>query len=135
MANMIPRIAAYCEAKFDSWGLIMQFAAVAFKTTRLIMIQILLTSKGITLNLITYLYCVALCCLVFLWIFVEFLILRENSSFHFDCVIFGSNSLYKFALNLNMFLLVGKTFALTMNVASVVKDWFLQEELIGVKCV
>lgn len=92
------------------------------------MIQILLTSKGITLNPITSLYYVAPCCLVFLlvpWIFVELPILRETSSFHFDFVIFGTNSLCAFALNLAVFLLVGKTSALTMNVAGVVKDWLL----------
>ncbi|EYU23046.1 hypothetical protein MIMGU_mgv1a025006mg [Erythranthe guttata] len=133
MANMISisigvGIAAYGEAKFDSWGVILQLGAVAFEATRLVMIQILLTSKGITLNPITSLYYVAPCCLVFLfvpWVFVEFPILRENSSFRFDYVIFGTNSMCAFALNLAVFLLVGKTSALTMNVAGVVKDWLL----------
>ncbi|EOY29504.1 Nucleotide-sugar transporter family protein [Theobroma cacao] len=121
-------IAAYGEARFDSWGVILQLGAVAFEATRLVMIQILLTSKGITLNPITSLYYVAPCCLVFLlvpWIFVEFPILKETSSFHFDFVIFGTNSFCAFALNLAVFLLVGKTSALTMNVAGVVKDWLL----------
>ncbi|XP_031110059.1 probable sugar phosphate/phosphate translocator At2g25520 [Ipomoea triloba] len=133
MANMVSisvgvAIAAYGEAKFDSWGVILQLGAVAFEATRLVMIQILLTSKGITLNPITSLYYVAPCCLVFLsvpWIFVEFPVLKENSSFHFDYLIFGTNSLCAFALNLAVFLLVGKTSALTMNVAGVVKDWLL----------
>ncbi|XP_052209946.1 probable sugar phosphate/phosphate translocator At5g25400 [Diospyros lotus] len=133
MANMISisigvAIAAYGEAKFDSWGVMLQLGAVAFEATRLVMIQILLTSKGITLNPITSLYYVAPCCLVFLfvpWIFVEFPVLKESSSFHFDFVIFGTNSLCAFALNLAVFLLVGKTSALTMNVAGVVKDWLL----------
>ncbi|KAK4415529.1 putative sugar phosphate/phosphate translocator [Sesamum alatum] len=133
MANMISisigvGIAAYGEAKFDSWGVILQLGAVAFEATRLVMIQILLTSKGITLNPITSLYYVAPCCLVFLffpWVFVEYPILRENSSYHLDYVIFGTNSFCAFALNLAVFLLVGKTSALTMNVAGVVKDWLL----------
>lgn len=52
MANMISisigvAIAAYGEAKFDSWGVLLQLGAVAFEATRLVMIQILLTSKGI----------------------------------------------------------------------------------------
>ncbi|CAH9089474.1 unnamed protein product [Cuscuta epithymum] len=133
MTNMISisvgvAIAAYGEAKFDTWGVILQLGAVAFEATRLVMIQILLTSKGITLNPITSLYYVAPCCLVFLfvpWVFVEYPVLRENSSFHLDYVIFGTNSLCAFALNLAVFLLVGKTSALTMNVAGVVKDWLL----------
>ncbi|KAL3746589.1 hypothetical protein ACJRO7_015536 [Eucalyptus globulus] len=121
-------VAAYGEAKFDAWGVVLQLGAVAFEATRLVMIQILLTSKGIQLNPITSLYYVAPCCLAFLfvpWIFVEFPVLRETSSFHFDFVIFGTNSLCAFALNLAVFLLVGKTSALTMNVAGVVKDWLL----------
>nr|DAD44899.1 TPA_asm: hypothetical protein HUJ06_003129 [Nelumbo nucifera] len=108
MANMVSisvgvAIAAYGEARFDTWGVILQLAAVAFEATRLVMIQILLTSKGITLNPITSLYYVAPCCLVFLfipWVLVEFPVLKEMSSFHFDYVIFGTNSLCAFALNL-----------------------------------
>ncbi|XP_010417319.1 PREDICTED: probable sugar phosphate/phosphate translocator At2g25520 [Camelina sativa] len=133
MTNMLSisfgvAIAAYGEAKFDGWGVFLQLGAVAFEATRLVLIQILLTSKGINLNPITSLYYVAPCCLVFLsvpWIFVEFPVLRDTSSFHFDFVIFGTNSVCAFALNLAVFLLVGKTSALTMNVAGVVKDWLL----------
>ncbi|CAA3007834.1 probable sugar phosphate phosphate translocator At5g25400 [Olea europaea subsp. europaea] len=133
MTNMISisigvGVAAYGEAKFDTWGVILQLGALAFEATRLVLIQILLTSKGITLNPITSLYYVAPCCLVFLffpWIFVEFPLLKETSSFHFDFLIFGTNSFCAFALNLAVFLLVGKTSALTMNVAGVVKDWLL----------
>ncbi|GAB4832871.1 hypothetical protein Ancab_006887 [Ancistrocladus abbreviatus] len=133
MANMVSisvgvAIAAYGEAKFDSWGVTLQLGAVAFEATRLVLIQILLTSKGINFNPITSLYYVAPCCLVFLsipWILVEYPTLKETSSFHIDFFIFGTNSLCAFALNLAVFLLVGKTSALTMNVAGVVKDWLL----------
>lgn len=133
MANMVSisvgvAIAAYGEAKFDSWGVILQLGAVAFEATRLVMIQILLNSKGITLNPITSLYYVAPCCLVFLtvpWLVVEYPVLKETSSFHLDFFVFGTNSFCAFALNLAVFLLVGKTSALTMNVAGVVKDWLL----------
>ncbi|KAK7283078.1 hypothetical protein RIF29_12336 [Crotalaria pallida] len=121
-------VAAYGEARFDTWGVLLQLGAVAFEATRLVMIQILLTSKGISLNPITSLYYVAPCCLLFLsvpWLFVEYPVLKEVSSFRFDFVIFGTNSLCAFALNLAVFLLVGKTSALTMNVAGVVKDWLL----------
>ncbi|XP_073032110.1 probable sugar phosphate/phosphate translocator At2g25520 [Primulina eburnea] len=121
-------VAAFGEAKYDSWGVLLQLGAVLFEATRLVMIQILLTSKGINLNPITSLYYVAPSCLAFLsvpWIFVEFPLLRQRSGFHFDFAIFGTNSLCAFALNLAVFLLVGKTSALTMNVAGVVKDWLL----------
>ncbi|KAI9125896.1 hypothetical protein K1719_003314 [Acacia pycnantha] len=133
MANMLSisvgvAIAAYGEAKFDAWGVTLQLLAVSFEATRLVLIQILLNSKGISLNPITSLYYIAPCCLVFLsipWMIMEYPALMETSSFHFDFVIFGTNSLCAFALNLAVFLLVGKTSALTMNVAGVVKDWLL----------
>ncbi|XP_047323641.1 probable sugar phosphate/phosphate translocator At5g25400 [Impatiens glandulifera] len=133
MMNMVSisvgvAIAAYGEAKFDGLGVSLQLGAVAFEATRLVMIQILLASKGITLNPITSLYYVAPCCLFFLsvpWMVVELPLLKKTSSFHFDLVIFGTNSFCAFALNLAVFLLVGKTSALTMNVAGVVKDWLL----------
>ncbi|KAH9291361.1 hypothetical protein KI387_043451 [Taxus chinensis] len=130
MANMIGisvgvAIAAYGEAKFNTWGVMLQLGAVGFEATRLVLIQILLTSKGITLNPITSLYYVAPCCLVFLtvpWLFVEFPLLKDNSTFHLDYFVFGTNSVCAFALNLAVFLLIGKTSALTMNVAGVAKD-------------
>ncbi|THU70383.1 hypothetical protein C4D60_Mb08t24400 [Musa balbisiana] len=59
---------------------------------------------------------------------VELPVLRDRlaaSAFRPDILIFGTNSLCAFALNLAVFLLVGKTSALTMNVAGVVKDWLL----------
>ena len=36
-----------------------------------------------------------------------------------------ANAAAAFALNLSVFLLIGKTSALTMNVAGVIKDWLL----------
>ncbi|KAK4774198.1 hypothetical protein SAY87_029217 [Trapa incisa] len=133
MANMVSitagvAIAAYGEARFDLSGVLLQLGAVGFEATRLVLIQILLTSAGIKLNPMTSLYYVAPCCLVFLsipWAIMEFPILRQTSSFHLDLFIFGTNSVCAFALNLAVFLLVGKTSALTMNVAGVVKDWLL----------
>ncbi|KAF3327165.1 putative sugar phosphate/phosphate translocator [Carex littledalei] len=121
-------VAAYGEARFDVWGVTLQLAAVAFEATRLVLIQILLTSKGISLNPITSLYYVAPCCFVFLalpWSVVELPRLRTMTAIQPDLVTFGTNSLCAFALNLAVFLLVGKTSALTMNVAGVVKDWLL----------
>ncbi|GFP83950.1 probable sugar phosphate/phosphate translocator at2g25520 [Phtheirospermum japonicum] len=122
-------VAAYGEAKYDSWGVFVQQGAMVFEATKLVMIQILLTSKGINLNPITLLYYVALSCLSFLaipWVLVELPLLRQQKlGFQFDFVIFGTNSLCAFALNLAVFLLVSKTSALTMNVAGVVKDWLL----------
>ncbi|GKA88648.1 probable sugar phosphate/phosphate translocator [Tanacetum coccineum] len=133
MCNMLSislgvAIAAYGEAKFNAWGIMLQLGGGVFEATRLVFIEILLKSKGIELNPITTLYYVAPCCLVFLsvpWMIVELPTLIETSSFQFDYLVFGTNSLCAFALNLASFLLIGKTSALTLNVAGVVKDWLL----------
>ncbi|KAJ1256336.1 hypothetical protein BS78_K048100 [Paspalum vaginatum] len=128
-------VAAYGEARFDAFGVTLQLAAVAAEATRLVLIQILLTSRGLKLNPITSLYYIAPCCLAFLtvpWYAVELPRLRAAAAAspggqlpRPDVFVFGTNSLCAFALNLAVFLLVGKTSALTMNVAGVVKDWLL----------
>ena len=59
------------------------------------------------------------------WVLIEFPILKASSSFYMDVRIFGANCACAFLLNLAVFLFVGKTSTLTMNVASVVKDWSL----------
>ncbi|KAL0311784.1 UNVERIFIED_CONTAM: putative sugar phosphate/phosphate translocator [Sesamum radiatum] len=108
-------IAAYGEAKYDSWGVFLQLGAVVFEATRLVMIQILLTSKGISLNPITSLYYVAPSCLAFLaipWLFVEYPLLKQQSSgFHFDFVIFGTNFSVCLCIELGCVLVGGKDFS------------------------
>ncbi len=46
-------IAAYGEARFDAFGVMLQLVAVAAEATRLVLIQILITSKGMSVNPIT----------------------------------------------------------------------------------
>eukprot|EP00850_Spirogloea_muscicola_P013963 SM000097S24816 [mRNA] locus=s97:391426:394408:+ [translate_table: standard] len=121
-------IAAYGEANFNIVGVLLQLGAVAFEAFRLVLIQILLTSKGIKLNPILSLYYVAPCCLFFLtfpWLYVELPRLLAAGSFKPDFLTFGTNASVAFGLNIAVFLLIGKTSALTMNVAGVVKDWLL----------
>ena len=83
----------------------------------------LLTAKGVSLNPITSLYYIAPTCLVFLtlpWFFIEVPLLFGAASANFrqpDFLIFFFNCICAFALNCAVFLLIGKTSALTMNVA------------------
>eukprot|EP00959_Pyramimonas_sp_CCMP1952_P291166 6090470-Pyramimonas_sp.AAC.1 len=51
--------------------------------------------------------------------------MAEDPNLKFDFLIMGSNACVALALNLAVFLLIGKTSALSMNVAGVVKDWIL----------
>ncbi|KAG0581747.1 hypothetical protein M758_3G003700 [Ceratodon purpureus] len=133
MTNMVTisigvAIAAYGEARFNLWGVTLQLSAVCVEALRLVLIQILLNSRGISLNPITTLYYVAPACFLFLslpWYFIEYPKLLEMSTFEIDFMTFGLNSMIAFLLNISVFVLVGKTSALTMNVAGVVKDWLL----------
>ncbi|KAI3757531.1 hypothetical protein L6452_05071 [Arctium lappa] len=121
MSNMLSisfgvAIATYGETKFNSFGVMLQLGVVVFEATRLVLIQILFNSKGISLYPITSLYYVVPCCLVFLsvpWIIVEVPKVRDGSSFRFDYLVSGTNSLCAFGLNLGLFLLVRKTSAST----------------------
>lgn len=83
----------------------------------------LLAAKGVSLNPITSLYYIAPTCLVFLtlpWFFIEvpqLLGAVGGAARQPDFLVFFFNCICAFALNLSVFLLIGKTSALTMNVA------------------
>ncbi|CAI7849147.1 unnamed protein product [Closterium sp. NIES-54] len=134
-ANMVAitvgvAVAAYGEANFNLTGVLLQLAAVCFEALRLILIQILLTAKGVSLNPITSLYYISPVCLLFLsipWLLVEYPRLAPSLTIPAQpaLVLFLANCACAFSLNLAVFLLIGKTSALTMNVAGVVKDWLL----------
>jgi hypothetical protein len=64
-------------------------------------------------------------CLSIPWVVVELPSLLHDMNVSFSIPIFVSNALAAFALNMSVFLLIGKTSALTMNIAGVIKDWLL----------
>eukprot|EP00898_Chlorokybus_atmophyticus_P005990 jgi/Chlat1/6392/Chrsp44S05840 len=133
MTNMIVisigvAVASYGEINFVPTGVFIQLAAIVAEAVRLVMVQILLTSQGVTMNPITSLYYISPVCFLFLLVpftFLELPTLRNDTTLHWDSSIFLSNAGVAFLLNLAVFLLIGKTSALTMNVAGVVKDWLL----------
>ncbi|KAL0413963.1 UNVERIFIED_CONTAM: putative sugar phosphate/phosphate translocator [Sesamum radiatum] len=94
---------------------------------RLVLTQVLLQKKGLTLNPITSLYYIAPCSFVFL--FVPWYLLEmpgmEVSQIKFNIWIFFSNALCALALNFSIFLVIGRTGAVTIRVAGVLKDWIL----------
>ncbi|KAK3157377.1 hypothetical protein QOZ80_2AG0120770 [Eleusine coracana subsp. coracana] len=121
-------VAAYDKAHFDARGVALQLAVVVAEAMCLVLIQILLTSKGVKLNPITSLYYIFPCCLVFLavpWCFVELPRLSAAAAAGTmarpDVVVFGTNCLCAFALNLAVFLLVGKMSAFMCSVTCVMQ--------------
>jgi len=123
-------IASYGELNFHLLGVLIQLASVCAEAFRLGLVQIILNSEKLKMNSITTLYYVSPACFVFLLIPFTFLevpkYLDENTEVNTSQPhILFLNACTAFALNMAVYLLIGKTSALTMNVAGVVKDWLL----------
>eukprot|EP00891_Asterochloris_glomerata_P003318 jgi/Astpho2/3318/e_gw1.00054.52.1_t len=121
-------IASYGELNFVVIGVVLQMCSICTESTRLVLVQILLQRRGLKLNPITTLYYVAPCCLAFLvlpFAMLELPKIMNDPKVNLNPAIFLSNAAAAFGLNMAVFLLIGKTSALTMNIAGVVKDWML----------
>eukprot|EP00890_Picochlorum_soloecismus_P002206 jgi/Picsp_1/2987/NSC_01210-R1_plastidic phosphate translocator-like protein1 len=120
-------ICAIGEENLIMKGLMQQLVALLFEAARLTLVQILMSGKGIKLNPLQSLYYVSPACFFCLLVpfaFVEMEELIVNTPVIYPAVFLG-NGLIAFSLNLAVFLLIGKTSALTMNIAGVIKDWLL----------
>mmetsp|Transcript_12155 Transcript_12155/g.39980 ORF Transcript_12155/g.39980 Transcript_12155/m.39980 type:complete len:337 (+) Transcript_12155:83-1093(+) len=121
-------IAAYGELHIVLIGVYQQLSALVFEATRLMLVQVLMNSQGYTMNPIQSLYYVSPACLFCLsipWLAVELPQLRMTSGLQIDPLIFLANAATAFLLNIAVFMLIGQTSALTMNIAGVIKDWIL----------
>lgn len=108
-------------------GVLNQVCSMVLEAARLTLVQLLLQARGIKLNPITTLYHVAPVCLAFLLIPLATLE-AERVAAHQHTVGVGLlllSATAAFALNCSVFLLIGKTSALTMNIAGVAKDVML----------
>ncbi|XP_028101255.1 probable sugar phosphate/phosphate translocator At3g14410 [Camellia sinensis] len=116
----------YEEIDINWIGLVYQMGGVVGEALRLIFMEIFVKMKGLKLNPIFVMYYVSPCsvlCLFILWIFLEKPKMDAQGTWSFQPVILTLNSLYTFALNLSVFLVISHTSALTIRVAGVVKDW------------
>ena len=125
-------ISSYGELNFHFFGFCVQLVAILVETCRIILVQIILGKANLKLNSMTTLYYVSPACFVFLLIPFAFLELPEiayrvelTHTTRHSTVIMFANAACAFALNTAVYLLIGKTSALTMNIAGVVKDFFL----------
>ena len=117
-------------------GVLFQLGSICTESNRIVLVQMLLQSKGVKLNPITSMYYILPCCFVFLllpWAVIEYPRLAAAAAdpagpTFFDAnggFVFMTNAAAAFTLNCSVFLLIGKSSALTMNIAGVVKDWLL----------
>lgn len=120
-------VCAIGEENLVTKGLLQQLVALLFEAARLTLVQILMAGKGIKLNPLQSLYYVSPACLACLSVPFAFVELKEliNEPPTIDPAVLLGNGLIAFSLNLAVFLLIGKTSALTMNIAGVIKDWLL----------
>lgn len=121
-------IASYGELNFNLFGVMLQLGSIVTESIRLVLVQILLQSRGLKLNPITTLYYVSPCCFMFLLVpffGLEWFKISNDPDVLISPLYMITNALVAFFLNMAVFLLIGKTSALTMNVAGVVKDWML----------
>lgn len=120
-------ISSYGEIHFNVVGTVYQVTGIFAEALRLVLTQVLLQKKGLTLNPVTSLYYIAPCSFVFL--FVPWFLLEkptmELSHIKFNFWIFFTNALCALALNFSIFLVIGRTGAVTIRVAGVLKDWIL----------
>ena len=121
-------IAAYGEINFVYIGVVEQLSALVFEALRLMLVQVLTTRQGYAMNPIQSLYYVSpacAACLALPFAAVELPEILADIHLEIDYGMLLLNALTAFALNLAVFLLIGKTSALTMNIAGVIKDWML----------
>ncbi|KXZ55918.1 hypothetical protein GPECTOR_2g1469 [Gonium pectorale] len=121
-------IASYGEIHFVVVGVMLQVGSIATESVRLTLVQILLQKRGIKMNPVSTLYHIAPCCFVFLFlpfIYIELPKMVNDPNLHINIPLLLLSAACAFALNMSVFLLIGKTSALTMNVAGVIKDWLL----------
>lgn len=120
-------ISSYGEIHFNIVGTVYQVTGIFAEALRLVLTQVLLQKKGLSLNPITSLYYIAPCSFVFLfvpWYFLEKPGI-EVTQIQFNFWIFFSNAVCALALNFSIFLVIGRTGAVTVRVAGVLKDWIL----------
>ncbi|CAA7394940.1 unnamed protein product [Spirodela intermedia] len=120
-------VSSYGEIHFNVIGTLYQVSGIFAEALRLVLTQVLLQKKGLTLNPVTSLYYIAPCS--FLFLFAPWYMLEkpgmEISQIQFNFWTFFSNALCALALNFSIFLVIGRTGAVTIRVAGVLKDWIL----------
>jgi hypothetical protein len=121
-------IASYGEILFVAHGVMLQVASIVTESFRLTLVQILLQQRGIKLNPISTLYHIAPVCFMFLllpFVYIELPQMYAQPDLRVDVPLLLGSAASAFALNMSVFLLIGRSSALTMNIAGVMKDWLL----------
>ncbi|KAJ5757489.1 uncharacterized protein N7511_006183 [Penicillium nucicola] len=121
-------IASLGEIKFDMFGFLIQVAGIIFEALRLVMVQRLLSSAEFKMDPLVSLYYYAPACAItngVVTLFAEAPRLTMGDIYGIGIGTLVANALVAFLLNASVVLLIGKTSAVVLTMAGVLKDILL----------
>ncbi|KAJ5242996.1 sugar phosphate/phosphate translocator [Penicillium citrinum] len=122
-------IASFGEIQFDMLGFIIQVGGIIFEALRLVMVQRLLSSAEFKMDPLVSLYYYAPACAVtngVITLFTDVPRMTMNDIYGLGIMTLIANALVAFLLNASVVLLIGKTSAVVLTMAGILKDILLQ---------
>ncbi|KAF9253241.1 hypothetical protein LCP9604111_767 [Penicillium roqueforti] len=121
-------IASFGEIKFEMVGFLIQIAGIVFEALRLVMVQRLLSSAEFKMDPLVSLYYYAPACAItngVVTLFAEAPRLTMGDIYGLGIGTLIANALVAFLLNASVVLLIGKTSAVVLTMAGILKDILL----------
>ncbi|CAK1360465.1 putative sugar phosphate/phosphate translocator [Cercospora beticola] len=121
-------IASYGEIKFVMVGFIIQMAGIIFEAIRLVMVQRILSAPEFKMDPLVSLYYYAPACAVINGLFTLFIELPKmgmSDIYNVGVFVLIANAAVAFGLNVSVVFLIGKTSAVVLTLAGVLKDILL----------
>ncbi|PKY03735.1 TPT-domain-containing protein [Aspergillus campestris IBT 28561] len=121
-------IASFGEIKFDMFGFLVQIGGIIFEALRLVMVQRLLSSAEFKMDALVSLYYYAPACAFFngvVTLFTEIPRMTMTDIYTLGISTLIANALVAFLLNVSVVLLIGKTSAVVLTMAGILKDILL----------
>ncbi|OJJ83255.1 uncharacterized protein ASPGLDRAFT_152043 [Aspergillus glaucus CBS 516.65] len=121
-------IASFGEIKFDMFGFLVQVGGIIFEALRLVMVQRLLSSAEFKMDPLVSLYYYAPACAVtngVVTLFTELPRMTMADIYGLGMGTLIANAMVAFLLNVSVVLLIGKTSAVVLTMAGILKDILL----------
>ncbi|KAJ5894288.1 sugar phosphate/phosphate translocator [Penicillium taxi] len=121
-------IASFGEIKFEMFGFLIQIGGIIFEALRLVMVQRLLSSAEFKMDPLVSLYYYAPACAVtngVVTLFTDLPRMSMENIYSLGVATLIANALVAFLLNASVVLLIGKTSAVVLTMAGILKDILL----------
>ncbi|KAI0020492.1 triose-phosphate transporter family-domain-containing protein [Xylariomycetidae sp. FL0641] len=121
-------IASFGELKFEMFGFLVQISGIVAEALRLVMVQRLLSSEEFKMDPLVSVYYYAPACAIIngvVTLFVEVPRMSMGDIYSVGVFTLIINALVAFGLNVSVVLLIGKTSAVVLTMAGVLKDILL----------